>query len=62
MAEYMTLIGAESVQTAGYTMKHAAEEMKRAAESFEYSVQTLARILTEHAERIEAATKTEVTP
>ena len=35
MADYVTLLGAESVQSAGYTMRDAALNMSRAAGAFD---------------------------
>jgi hypothetical protein len=35
MAEYITLMGAEQVSSAGYTMRDAAQKMNQAAGEFE---------------------------
>lgn len=55
MADHITLLGAEDVLRAARNMQSAAEDMQRVAASIEDSVQRFARILAEHAERIEAA-------
>lgn len=68
MADYMTLMGAEQVQTAGYVMREAAAGMDRAAYNFGGYVEQMQRafdaheqnmrdILESHAARIEAAMK-----
>jgi hypothetical protein len=38
MAEYVTLIGTEAVQSAAITMRQAAEEMRRAANHIDESL------------------------
>jgi hypothetical protein len=38
MEKYITLIGAEQVQSAANTMRHAAEEMQRAASNMDHSL------------------------
>jgi len=38
MAEYFTLIGTETVQSAAITMRQAAEEMKKAANQLDESL------------------------
>jgi hypothetical protein len=45
MAGYVTLMGAESVQSAGYAMRQAAEEMNRAASGMQEAVHEQRRIL-----------------
>jgi hypothetical protein len=53
MSEYIHLVGAESVQSAGNTMKHAAEDMNRAASSFADSVFELKRSMDDWLTRLE---------
>lgn len=60
MANYVTLLGAEQVQSAGRAIDTAAETMVRAAASFSDSVDRLARALDEHATRVEAAARGDV--
>jgi len=55
MSEYMHLVGAEDVKSAGYTMQRAAESMQSAASTISSSVERLINALDEHARRIEAA-------
>ncbi|KAF1008942.1 MAG: hypothetical protein GAK28_00574 [Luteibacter sp.] len=55
MADYVTLLGAEQVQSAGHCMARAAEDMQQASYSISESVDRLTRALDEHASRIEAA-------
>jgi len=38
MAEYMTLMGSEQVQSAGFAMRSAAEDMQRAASTISDAV------------------------
>lgn len=47
MADYVTLMGAEQVQSAGNTMRSAAEEMKRASDSIQYSMEMNQRFMRE---------------
>lgn len=53
--EYMTLMGAEQVQSAGVMIRNAAESMGSAANTFSEAVDRMGRILGEHADRIEQA-------
>ena len=54
MAEYVTLMGAEQVQSAGIRMAHAAEEMQRAASSIDESLRRHQQFLYEWLQRLEA--------
>jgi hypothetical protein len=56
MGDYVTLVGAEDVRRAGQNMSQAADEMLRAANQINDTVERLIRALDEHAARIEAAT------
>jgi hypothetical protein len=53
--EYITLMGAEQVQSAGVTIRNAAESMGSSANCFAENVDRMGRILQEHANRIEKA-------
>jgi hypothetical protein len=53
MSDYVTLMGAEQVQSAGNRMASAADDMQRAASSISDSVDRLVRALDDHAMRIE---------
>jgi hypothetical protein len=53
MSEYVHLIGAESVQSAGNTMRHAADDMNRAAAAFEESLFNLKRFMDDWLVRFE---------
>ena len=53
MSDYVTLLGAEQVQSAGARMASAADDMQRAASSISESVERLIRALDEHASRVE---------
>jgi len=53
MSDYITLIGAEQVTQAGRNISGAADTISRAAESFDWSVTRLERILSEFADRME---------
>jgi len=44
MSEYIHLVGADSVQSAGYTMRDAASDMQRAASTIEDCTQRLERL------------------
>lgn len=52
MADYITLLGAEGVQSAGRSMQSAAEQMQRAADSFESAVAAHNNIFLERLEQI----------
>ena len=55
MSEYVHLIGAEEVGRAARNMQEAADQMTKAAASFEFIVAGLVLALEEHAGRIEYA-------
>ena len=55
MSDHITLIGAERVSQAASNMMGAATDIYRAASVFEESANRFARLLDEHANRIEAA-------
>lgn len=58
MSDYMTLLGAEQVQSAANCMVSAADDMQRTASSISESVDRMVRALDEHAIRIEDAMRT----
>jgi len=51
--EYITLLGAEQIQTAANTMRHAAEEMKSVAGNIDYSLDQHHRFMTDWLDRFE---------
>lgn len=53
MADYITLIGAESVQRASHQMAEAAQKMYGAADSFDFQVTRLEIVLSEFGDRLE---------
>ena len=53
MAEYVHLIGAEDVRSAGLTMRSAADEMSRAASSISHSLECHQRFLDDWLSRID---------
>lgn len=53
--EYIHLVGAETVEKAAYQMRDAVEVFGRQVGYFSEAVDRLARILDEHARRIEEA-------
>lgn len=55
MAEYVTLLGAEQVQSAANTMSAAADRMQRAADSISYAFDNHHRFMDEWLQRFEAA-------
>lgn len=55
MAEYVTLLGAEQVQSAANTMSEAAGRMQRAADSISYAFDNHHRFMDEWLQRFEAA-------
>ena len=55
MADYITLLGSEQVQQAGYTMRNAAQEMQQAASMMESSQQQFLRQFEALVERMEQA-------
>lgn len=57
MTEFVHLIGAEDVRSAGSAMRTAAEEMKRAAASIEESLSTHRRFLDDWLIRLEDTIK-----
>ena len=52
MSEYVHLIGSEQVQSAACIMREAAESMRRAAESIDFSIERLIRALDAHAQTV----------
>jgi hypothetical protein len=52
--DYIILIGTEDIERAGYTIRDAALSMNHAADSFEFQVRQLERILQEFGDRIES--------
>lgn len=46
MTEYIHLIGADDVRSAGHTMSSAAQEMKRAAGEISYALENHQRFLS----------------
>ena len=55
MTDYITLMGAEAVQSAGYAMKGAAEQMSRAASNIDQSLIMHQRFMDDWLRRLEAA-------
>lgn len=55
MGDYVTLLGSENVKAGGTKMMYAAEEMAKAVVAMGEHVDRMARILEDHAQRIEAA-------
>lgn len=55
MSGYVTLLGAEQVQSAANTMRAAAEEMSRAASSIDHSLQQHRQFMDDWLSRFEAA-------
>lgn len=55
MSGYITLLGAEQVQSAGNTISRAADDMRSAAATFDNAVETQRRILDDFICRFEAA-------
>lgn len=53
--ETIHLVGSEDVRAAGSQISSAADNISRAASSFDSSIDVLRRVLEEHASRIEAA-------
>ena len=60
MSEYITLLGAEQVQSAGSSIARAADDIQRAASSISESIGRLIRAMEEHATRVEAAARGDV--
>lgn len=58
MADYVTLLGAEQVQSAANMMKHAAEEMLRAAGYLDDVMQRNQRFMDDWLARFEAVLNT----
>ena len=54
MVDYVTLMGADAVQAAGSRISSAAENMRRAADSFVCAVHRLDQVLEEKLARLEA--------
>jgi hypothetical protein len=55
MADYVTLLGAEQVQSAAHTMREAASQMQSAASSTDYALQNHQRFMDDWLQRFEAA-------
>lgn len=55
MADYVTLLGAEQVSSAGHTMREAAREMQAAANSTEWALEQHRRFMDDWLSRFEAA-------
>ena len=55
MTDYVTLMGVEKVESAGYTMRSAADQMQRAASSIDESLARHQRFLDDWLTRLEAA-------
>jgi len=53
MSNYVTLVGAEQVQSAASTMRSAADEMQRAAQNIEGSFERHQRFLDDWLQRFE---------
>lgn len=60
MADYIILLGAEQVQSAGSRIAQAADEMQRAANLISESADRLIRALDDHAMRVEAAARGDI--
>ena len=56
MAEYIQLLGAEDVRSAGSAMRNAASEMTRAASSFEESLHNHRLFMEDWLMRLEVIT------
>ncbi len=54
MSSYLTLLGAENVERAGYQMSAAAERMQSAASSIDWSLQQHSRNMDDWLNRFEA--------
>jgi len=52
--DYMTLVGAEAVQSAGHNIADAARRMEQAAATMQDAAQRIERALREHAEAMHA--------
>jgi hypothetical protein len=57
MSNFMTLIGAEEVSRAASSMQDAAEQMKQAASSIDFSLETHRRFMDDWLSRFETALK-----
>ena len=55
MSEYVTLLGAEQVQSAANSMRNAAEEMHRAANTIDAALQQHRMFMEEWISRFERA-------
>lgn len=55
MPDYMTLMGAEDVSRAGYSMKSAAEEMSRAAANIDDALRRHQMFMEDWLQRYESA-------
>lgn len=54
MSGYVTLLGAEQVQSAAFQMSRAADQMQSAASGFDASVDRLCRSMEDYIIRFEA--------
>ncbi len=57
MSDYITLLGSEGVEKAGYTMRSAAENMNRAATSIDSTLERFQRYMDEYLQRFEQILK-----
>ena len=57
MSEYITLLGAEGVQKAGYNMQSAASEMLRAAAQITEALRLHERFMQEYLQEFQEALK-----
>lgn len=55
MADYVTLIGADDVRSAGNTISRAADEMRSAASAIDFAFERHQRFLDDWLQRFEAA-------
>lgn len=57
MSQYMTLLGSEQVQSAANSMRNAAEEMNRAANTIDTALQQHRIFMDEWLSRLESVLK-----
>lgn len=62
MAEYVTLLGAEDVRSAGNAMRSAADDMRSAASSIDSTLDRHQRFLDDWLQRFEAAIERSAPP
>ena len=55
MSDYITLLGAENVASAGHRMAGAAQDMERAATSISETFNRFTRVMDDYVGRIERA-------